>query len=65
MMEYKGYVGKAEFDEEAEVFHGEVFLVRGVITFQGRTVAELKQSFYSSVDDYLIFCCEQKIASEA
>jgi predicted HicB family RNase H-like nuclease len=56
MMEYKGYLGKVEFDDEAGVFHGEVSNTRDVITFQGKSVAELKQAFHDSVDDYLAFC---------
>lgn len=55
-MEYKGYVGKVEFDDEADVFHGEVINLRDVITFQGKTVEELRQAFRDSVDDYLEFC---------
>ena len=35
MMEYKGYVGKVEFDDEAGIFHGEVLDTRDIITFQG------------------------------
>ncbi|MFA6036606.1 MAG: type II toxin-antitoxin system HicB family antitoxin [Legionellales bacterium] len=64
MMEYKGYVGKAEFDDEADIFHGEVLLTRGVVTFQGRTVNSLKKAFHDSVDDYLAFCREQGITPE-
>jgi len=56
MMEYKGYVGKVEFDEEAGIFHGEVIDTRDVITFQGRSVDELKTAFQESIDDYLAFC---------
>jgi predicted HicB family RNase H-like nuclease len=56
MMEYKGYVGQVEFDGDAGVFHGEVLGTRDVITFQGRSVAELKSAFRDSVDDYLAFC---------
>ena len=56
MMEYKGYIGKVEFDDEAEIFHGEVINTRDVITFQGTTVAEIKQAFHDSVEDYLDFC---------
>lgn len=52
MMEYKGYVGKVEFDDEAEVFHGEVLDTRDVITFQGKSVAELKTAFQGSIDDF-------------
>ncbi len=56
MMEYKGYIGKVEFDEDAGVIHGEVINTRDVITFQGDTVAEVKKAFHESVDDYLEFC---------
>jgi predicted HicB family RNase H-like nuclease len=64
MMEYKGYVGKAEFDDEADIFHGEVLLTRGVVTFQGRTVNELKKSFRDSVNDYIAFCQKKGITPE-
>jgi predicted HicB family RNase H-like nuclease len=56
MMEYKGYIGKVEFDDEAEIFHGEVINTRDVITFQGQNAAGLKKAFQESVDDYLAFC---------
>ena len=56
MMEYKGYFGKVEFDDEANIFHGEVINLRDVVTFQGETVKELRQAFRESVDDYLEFC---------
>ena len=59
MMEYKGYIGKVEFDNEAGLFHGEVINTRDVITFQGESVGELTQAFHDSVDDYLIFCKER------
>lgn len=59
MMEYKGYVGQVEFDDEVEVFHGEVINTRDVITFQGQTAADLKQAFHDSVDDYLQWCAER------
>ena len=59
MIEYKGYIAKVEFDDEAEVFHGEVINLRDVITFEGESVAELKQAFHDSVEDYLAFCAER------
>ncbi|MBI2969998.1 MAG: type II toxin-antitoxin system HicB family antitoxin, partial [Gammaproteobacteria bacterium] len=55
-MQYKGYVASVEYDAEAELFHGEVVNLRDVITFQGRTVAELKRALRDSVEDYLEFC---------
>jgi len=56
MMEYKGYIGVVEFDDAAGIFHGEVVNTRDVITFQGKSVAEIKKAFRESVDDYLQFC---------
>jgi predicted HicB family RNase H-like nuclease len=55
-MKYKGYESVVEFDDEAEIFHGEIINIRDVVTFQGRSVEELKQAFQDSVDDYLEFC---------
>jgi predicted HicB family RNase H-like nuclease len=56
MMEYKGYVGKVQFDDEAGIFHGEFINTRDVITFQGKSVGELQKAFRESVEDYLAFC---------
>ena len=64
MMEYKGYIAKVEFDDEAEVFHGEVINLRDVITFEGDSVDKLKQSFADSVEDYLAFCAERDESPE-
>ena len=59
MVEYKGYLSRVEFDDEANIFHGEVINIRDVITFQGKTVDELRQAFEDSVEDYLAFCAER------
>jgi predicted HicB family RNase H-like nuclease len=56
---YKGYEGIAKFDEEAGLFTGEVINTRDVITFQGKSVAELKRAFEESVEDYLEFCASR------
>ena len=64
MMEYKGYLGKVEFDDEAGIFHGEVINTRDVVTFQGQSVTELTKAFRESVDDYLEFCEQRGEAPE-
>ena len=58
-MRYKGYTGHVEFDDEAGIFHGEVIDTRDVITFQGKSVTELKKAFKDSINDYLNFCSER------
>jgi predicted HicB family RNase H-like nuclease len=59
MMEYKGYIGKVEIDEEVGILYGEVINVRDVITFEGTTVDEVQHAFRESVDDYLDFCTQR------
>lgn len=59
MMEYKGYFGKVEFDDDANIFYGEVINLRDVVTFQGETVTELRNAFRDSIDDYLDFCASR------
>ncbi len=58
MLKYKGYTAKVELDLEAEIMHGEVLDLNDVITFQGKSIDEVKQAFQDSVDDYLEFCQE-------
>ena len=58
-LSYKGYVGIFNYDEDADIFHGRVIGLRDVITFEGRSVGELKKALAGSVDDYLDFCRER------
>lgn len=64
MMEYKGYVGKVEIDDDAGVLYGEVINVRDVITFEGESVDDVQKAFRESVDDYLDFCAKRKESPE-
>jgi predicted HicB family RNase H-like nuclease len=56
MIRYKNYTGVVEYDDEGKIFTGEVIGLRDVVTFQGRTAAELEKSFRQSVDLYLEMC---------
>lgn len=58
MMIYKGYSGQIEIDEEANMLFGRVLDIRDIVTFKGETVAEARQAFQDSLDDYLEFCQE-------
>lgn len=59
MLKYKGYSGEVKYDGEAEILHGEVTNVKAVLTFQGRTVKEIKTAFQETIDDYLDWCRER------
>lgn len=58
-MTHDGYLAAIEYDEDADLFHGEVVNTRDVLTFQGRTVDELKTAFADTVADYLEWCRER------
>jgi predicted HicB family RNase H-like nuclease len=58
-MTYDGYVATIELDEDVGLFHGEVINTRHVLTFQGRTLDELKAAFADTVADYVEWCRER------
>ena len=55
-LSYQGYLGIFAYDEGADSFHGRVVGLRDVITFEGRSVEDLKKALADSVEDYLEFC---------
>jgi predicted HicB family RNase H-like nuclease len=58
-MTHDGYVATIDLDEEAGLFHGEVINTRDVLTFQGRTIDELKTAFADTIADYIDWCRER------
>ncbi|MBW4651030.1 MAG: type II toxin-antitoxin system HicB family antitoxin [Kastovskya adunca ATA6-11-RM4] len=57
-MKYKGYTAHLEVNEDAGILFGRVIDIKDVVTFQGHTVDEVRDSFHDSVDDYLEWCEE-------
>ena len=56
MMEYKGYVGKINYDEKEDIFFGEVINIKDTITFYGSSVKSLHREMAESIDFYLETC---------
>lgn len=56
MLSYKGYIGVAEYDDNAEIFHGEIANTRDLITFQSTDAKALKTEMINSIDAHLAFC---------
>ncbi len=61
---YKGLMGLAEIDADANVIRGKVVNTRDTITFQGVTVEETISNFQEAVDTYLEYCEELGVAPE-
>lgn len=56
---YKDYQGKFEYDQDADIFHGEVLHLTDVITFQGRSIDELKTALAESIEVYMEYCAKK------
>lgn len=63
-MSYKGYIARIEFYERDGIFVGRVLGVRGIVSFHGASVAELRAKFHQAVDDYLADCAAQGISPD-
>lgn len=59
ILSYKGYIAQVTLDQDTEMLHGLVTGLKDVITFEGRSVKDLKKAFKDSVNDYLNFCKER------
>lgn len=55
-LSYKGFTGSLDASIDDECLVGEVLFIDDIITYEGETVAEIKQAFESAVDRYLDYC---------
>lgn len=63
-MEYKGYVGSVEISEEDGILFGKVEGIRSLLSYEGKSVQELKKDFHDVIDEYLRDCAEEGIEPE-
>jgi len=56
ILTYKGYQGSFAYDPDADIFHGDVLHIADVVTFQGRSIDELKTALADSIEDYFDLC---------
>ena len=61
-LKYKGYSGTVEYSEEDNCLFGKIIgMNKNVITYEGKTVEELKADFEAGIDLYLESCKERGI----
>ena len=59
-LKYKNYIGSIEYNEEDNLLFGKVQgLSRVLISYEGKSIDELKQDFIDGVEHYLESCKEQ------
>lgn len=62
-LRYKGFIGSIEAELEENTLYGKVLgLDKGtLVTYEGQTLAELKEDFINAVEDYIVHCKENGI----
>ena len=61
-LKYKGYSGTVEYSEEDNCLFGKVIgMNKNVISYEGKTIEELKADFEAGIDLYLESCKERGV----
>lgn len=58
LLSYKGYHGSVEYSLKDNILYGKVIDINGLISYEGKTIDELKKDFQGAVDDYLTICAD-------
>ena len=53
IIDHKGYYGSVDYSAEDNILFGSVIGVRGLISYEGKSIDELKADFEEAVDSYL------------
>ena len=55
-LKHKGYIGSIEASLEDNCLFGKVLFIKALVSYEGKTVAELDAAFREAVEDYLTTC---------
>ncbi|MFL6879182.1 type II toxin-antitoxin system HicB family antitoxin [Pseudomonas marginalis] len=55
-LKHNGYVGSIEASLEDNCLFGKILFIKALVSYEGKTVAELDAAFREAVDDYLTTC---------
>ena len=55
-LKHKGYIGSIEASLEDNCLFGKILFIKALISYEGKTVADLDAAFQAAVDDYHVTC---------
>lgn len=55
-LEHNGYQGSIEVDVGTDLLFGKLLFVNDLVTYEAKTVPDLRKEFQAAVDDYLVTC---------
>jgi len=61
LMEYNGYFGTVEYSATDKTLFGKVLGIKGLISYEGESVASLRKDFEGAVNDYLEMCAQEDV----
>jgi len=56
ILNYKDFIATVHYSSDDEVFFGKIEGINDLVTFEGKSVTELKKAFIESVEDYILLC---------
>ena len=60
-LEHKSYLGTVEYSAKDNILFGQIIGIRGLISYEGYSIAQLRANFEEAIDDYLLDCEESGI----
>ena len=58
MMECKGYIARAEVDDDAGLVHGEIIHTQDVVTCEGTEIDELRQALAAAYGALIMWAAQ-------
>ena len=51
-LEYRGYLGSVDYSVEDQCYHGKIYDIEDLVSYEGETIEALMADFRNAVDDY-------------
>lgn len=55
-MEYKGYIAEFSYDEDLDLFEGQVANISDILHFHGKSIESLRFAFHNAINEYISWC---------
>lgn len=54
-VEYRGYIGSIEYDQEDKLYYGKLLNTRDFVNYHADNIMSLERHYHEAVDDYIEF----------
>lgn len=57
-LNHNGFIGTFNYIEDEDILYGKIEGITDLVTFEGISIAEVKDAFIEAVEDYVFLCNE-------